>query len=131
MVYARSPLEAYRWQSRIVIVFADAGTTEKLAQQHRTLASDLGGLKDRDLLIVTVQEDLVNIDGIASHSIGADRLRDAFDDQVQGYSILLIGKDGGVKMRSKELVAKKDLFALIDGMPMRQREMRMRSRSEP
>lgn len=38
-------------------------------------------------------------------------------------SVLLIGKDGGVKMRAKRL-AISEIFSGIDAMPMRQREMR-------
>jgi hypothetical protein len=36
---------------------------------------------------------------------------------------LLIGKDGGVKLRSSEPVSVKDIFGLIDSMPMRRQEM--------
>ena len=39
------------------------------------------------------------------------------------FSILLIGKDGGEKLRSHEIPDLDTLFALIDGMPMRPREM--------
>jgi len=39
------------------------------------------------------------------------------------FQVLLIGKDGGVKLRSSEPVSMKDLFGLIDSMPMRQQEM--------
>ena len=42
------------------------------------------------------------------------------------FSVILIGKDGGVKLRSAEPVSAEAIFGLIDGMPMRQREMRNR-----
>jgi hypothetical protein len=35
----------------------------------------------------------------------------------------LIGKDGTVKLRSAEPVPVKDIFGLIDSMPMRRQEM--------
>ncbi len=50
---------------------------------------------------------------------GADALRDG-----QGFQVLLIGKDGGIKMRSATPVAAEDILSLIDSMPMRQQEMR-------
>ena len=40
---------------------------------------------------------------------------------------VLIGKDGGVKLRQEELVRPAELFALIDSMPMRKHEMGRRS----
>jgi len=45
-----------------------------------------------------------------------------------GFQVLLIGKDGGVKLRSSEPVSMKDLFGLIDSMPMRQQEMESKNK---
>ena len=39
------------------------------------------------------------------------------------FSVLLIGKDGGVKRRSTEVLDAWEFFDQIDTMPMRQREM--------
>jgi hypothetical protein len=38
--------------------------------------------------------------------------------------IVLIGLDGGVKLRQNEFLGCEDLFAIIDGMPMRRRELK-------
>jgi hypothetical protein len=44
-------------------------------------------------------------------------------------TILLIGKDGGVKLRREtEILGCRELFATIDVMPMRRREMREQDR---
>ena len=40
------------------------------------------------------------------------------------FEIILIGLDGGIKLRQQELLTTRDLFAIIDGMPMRRAEMR-------
>lgn len=46
-----------------------------------------------------------------------------------GFETLLVGRDGGVKLRSREPVGPEELFGRIDEMPMRQREIReMRER---
>lgn len=42
------------------------------------------------------------------------------------FSVVLIGKDGGEKLRRTTPLAPADLFALVDAMPMRQAEMRER-----
>jgi hypothetical protein len=42
----------------------------------------------------------------------------------QGFTYLLIGKDGGVKARAREAVPLDEVFRQIDSMPMRQQEMR-------
>lgn len=41
-----------------------------------------------------------------------------------GFSVVLIGKDGGEKLRRTTPLPPADLFALVDAMPMRQAEMR-------
>ena len=38
--------------------------------------------------------------------------------------MILVGKDGTEKLRAHHVVSAQALFALIDAMPMRQREMR-------
>lgn len=45
------------------------------------------------------------------------------------FAAVLVGRDGGVKFRSGEPVPATDLFARIDTMPMRRREMREKNRS--
>jgi hypothetical protein len=42
------------------------------------------------------------------------------------FALLLIGKDGLEKLRSREVVSPETLFRLVDSMPMRQEEMRMK-----
>jgi len=46
--------------------------------------------------------------------------RNDFDD----FAVIPVGKDGTVKLRKDRPVAPKDIFRLIDSMPMRQREMK-------
>ena len=38
--------------------------------------------------------------------------------------MILIGLDGGVKLRQTEMISLDKLFTLIDGMPMRRREIK-------
>lgn len=40
------------------------------------------------------------------------------------FTFILIGKDGGEKMRSDTVVSTQQLFAVIDAMPMRKNEMK-------
>jgi Domain of unknown function (DUF4174) len=40
------------------------------------------------------------------------------------FTVLLIGKDGFVKLRSKEIVSASRIYAFVDAMPMRKDEMR-------
>jgi hypothetical protein len=43
--------------------------------------------------------------------------------QSGSFALRLIGKDGGVKLSTASPTAMTEIYALIDTMPMRQREM--------
>jgi hypothetical protein len=42
------------------------------------------------------------------------------------FRVMLIGKDGGVKLNSEQPVTVNQIFELIDSMPMRHHEMRQK-----
>ena len=54
----------------------------------------------------------------------AEDLFKKFKKTKNGFEIILIGLDGGIKLRQNELLSTRKLFELIDGMPMRQAEIR-------
>lgn len=43
------------------------------------------------------------------------------------FTVMLIGKDGGIKLSQTSPVTNTELFELIDAMPMRRQEMRERA----
>jgi hypothetical protein len=54
----------------------------------------------------------------------AEALRRRFSVQSGRFAVILIGKDGGVKMVREHEADLQEIFDRIDAMPMRQREMR-------
>jgi bifunctional DNA-binding transcriptional regulator/antitoxin component of YhaV-PrlF toxin-antitoxin module len=55
-------------------------------------------------------------------------LRKKFNIPRGEFAIILVGKDGGIKLNRAEHSQLNDIFALIDAMPMRQEEMRQKIR---
>jgi hypothetical protein len=108
------PLAKYRWKNRLVLVFAPAGTSPERTEQRRLLQARQLDADERDLLVLDVLPD----------SPGAAALRQRFNVKPQEFRVLLIGKDGGEKLRREKPVPPQELFDLIDSMPMRQGEMR-------
>ncbi len=102
---------AYAGTSRVLLVLA-ALDDIRTAQQARLLSADRAGAAERDLVLVEPaaldQADLRRRYGVAPGRFAA----------------LLIGKDGGVKLRSDAPLSTRTLFEAIDAMPMRQAEMR-------
>ena len=124
MTTAAEPLERYRWQNRIIVVFADLAPRRAFDRQLALLAEDPDALAERDLIVVTTDDDRVGISGAKPADPTPTDLRRAYDVPPDRFAVLLIGKDGGVKLRSDQPVPLADVNALIDTMPMRRREMR-------
>jgi hypothetical protein len=49
-----------------------------------------------------------------------------FDVSPKSFAVVLVGKDGGVKLKRNVKVRLEEVFTLIDSMPMRQDEMRQK-----
>lgn len=98
---------------RRLLVFASGAASTALATQRRLLAGDAAALRERDLDVV---EDVVDAGG-------GSALRRRYAIAPGQFAVLLIGKDGGVKLRSDTPIAAARLTATIDTMPMRRDEM--------
>jgi hypothetical protein len=85
------------------------------------------GLNERDIVVIFVIEDALSTKRKPTPNASAVDLRDAYDVLPHEFRVVLIGKDGGVKLRQEEPISMADLFALIDSMPMRKQEMGRRS----
>lgn len=107
-------LASYRDQNRVVLIFASSPEDAHYLEQQRFFKRAASGLAERDLIVVA----------IAQADDAAESLRRAFGIARAEFAVVLLGKDGGEKKRFKRPVTPDELFALIDQMPMRQREMR-------
>jgi len=117
-------LDALRWKNRVLVLFSPSESDASFQSQKQGLASSAEGVVDRDLMILEIIEQGQSRAGnqlLSEKAVQAIRKR--LGVQAGRFQVLLIGKDGGVKLRSSEPVSMKDLFELIDSMPMRQQEM--------
>jgi len=117
-------LDDYRWQNRIIMLFAPSAEHPDFTLQLKELAQYKTEVEERDLKVFKVFETTGSLDEHALSEEEIRFLRAQHDAVPQAFTFILVGKDGGVKRRSNSVVAAADLFAQIDSMPMRQREMR-------
>ncbi len=119
--------ERFEWQNRLLLVFAPDADDPRLRRQDEILGAVGAGLADRDMRIIHLRPGApVTVDGIAfATPAAADIYRD-FDIDTSEFAVLLIGKDGTVKMKNNEPPAISAVFDLIDSMPMRQLEMQQK-----
>jgi hypothetical protein len=118
-------LKQYRWQNRLLLIFAPSEDYPA----YRFLADELrrqqNGVHDRDVLVFALMEKGQSRLGDARLDKAAgELLRKRFSAKQGAFTVVLIGKDGGEKLRREERATLGEIFGLIDTMPMRRREMR-------
>jgi Domain of unknown function (DUF4174) len=112
-------LKASRWQQRVLLLYAPTPADAALRRQQELLRAARPGLAARDVLVrVLVGSELAPAD--------ARYLTQRLSVDAGRFSVVLLGKDGGVKRRETQPVAPASLFSTIDAMPMRQQETRQR-----
>ena len=120
-------IDALRWQQRVLVVSAPSEDDERLETQRETIAGARAEFADRDLVLVTlVDAGTSSADERPLTAEEADGVRERLDIRQGSFTVLLIGKDGTKKLASNEPVAMAEIYALIDSMPMRRREMEER-----
>jgi len=111
---AASPTIAQmRWERRVLIVAAPSAEDTALAEQRRILANWKINADARDLTIVEVVGETVR--GATDTAAGLRRKYRL----PAAFTAILIGKDGGEKLRSAKPFPAAALEATIDAMPMR------------
>jgi len=120
-------LMQYQWKKRVLVVSAPNEDDKNLVQQRNELALTADDFADRDMVLMTLLDDAVSTAGerelVAEEATMA---RSALRIRPGSFALRLIGKDGSVKLTGEEAAPMADIYALIDGMPMRQREKRDR-----
>lgn len=109
-------LEDFLWIKRPVVVFADSPADPRFVQQMQFLTRELDELVLRDVVIITDTDP-------AAQSALRTKLRP------RGFMLVLIGKDGEVKLRKPLPWSVRELSRTIDKMPIRQQEIRDRRAS--
>ena len=118
-------LSAYQWKNRLLLLFAPHRDDPELNALQKQIMAQIGGVKDRDLVIFQLFEQegsRVDKKDLSPDTVSWLRKRYAAD--VNQFIVVLVGKDGGVKLKQVGPVDLEDIFARIDRMPMRIQEMR-------
>ena len=118
-------LDEFQWENRILVTFAPQPDDESYQTQIETFSSHENEHRDRDLVTISIfNRECSTLDGEVISDSSSQGIRERLSPPESGYSIFLIGKDGGVKLKQDEVLEPAELFHVIDRMPMRQREMR-------
>ena len=108
----------FTWRNRVLLVFGTAASPQ-LSRQIAALKGQTAALAERDMVVLQVTPDAVTQVFGTAGDIQPAQLRKDLKVTDDRFEIVLIGKDGGVKLRSKTVVSDAEVFDLIDRMPMR------------
>jgi hypothetical protein len=118
---AADVLSDARWRFRLVIVNVAAEDDPLRSAQRALVDQDTAGWKERRMRLVEVVGDRVTCNGSAIKAPAAE-IRAALALPPTPGAVVLIGLDGGVKLRQSHAATNEQLFGLIDAMPMRRAE---------
>ncbi|WP_238372370.1 DUF4174 domain-containing protein [Heliomarina baculiformis] len=103
-------LKDMQWKHRPVLLFAPSEDSADYTKQMALFRQAEAALAERDMVVLSDVEPQT-----------PSPIRQAFSPG--GFKLVLVGKDGGVKLEKDMVLSPEELFAVIDRMPMRQREM--------
>lgn len=115
-------LDQVRWVNRILVVAAESQQQRDLLTMASEAKAHSCQFSNRDLRMLLIVAGNVFFDGKAVGATSASRLIAQLGLPDEEFAMLLIGKDGGIKQRWRSAVPVQEIFAVIDGMPMRRSE---------
>ena len=121
---AATELGDYLWQRRPLLLFAPTQSDPRLVETVRRIEASRCDFTDRDMVLgLIVTEGSSTLDGQVLDTSQVRQLLSTFRIGVNTFSAVLIGKDGGEKLRVNDVPDLAAIYAVIDGMPMRGSEM--------
>ena len=114
-------------QFRPLLIFAPRPDDPRLEIQMRTLQEHSPETQDRDLAVIALPYGSPSPSRLQLTPAEAEAARRRFGIAPGDFAVILLGKDGGEKLRSGKSLAMSRIEETIDAMPMRQNEIRAKS----
>ena len=117
MIVCLSGIVSSDTDKRQLLLFTQKKNTGLAEKQLAIWKEAQAEMEERDLTITVIK--------------GNDLLHKKYkvDSQTE-FTVILLGKDGGEKLRTQNLLTTNKLFALIDAMPMRRHEMQKKEKNQ-
>ena len=123
-VYSQD-LSSHKWKDRLLIVNVANKNSALYKAQIAEFNQNIKGLEERKLVLYHFKGNEYKV-GWELKSEWKQRGKNGrkYQKSTSDFEVLLIGLDGGIKLRQNELLKSQKLFSIIDAMPMRIQEMR-------
>lgn len=103
-------LEDYLWEKRPVVIFADSPDDPAYRTQMDYIERDMPSLEERDVVVITDTDP-------AARTAVRQKLRP------RGFSMVILDKDGEIKMRKPLPWNVREIARAIDKFPLRRQEI--------
>jgi hypothetical protein len=117
-------LSEMRDRVRPLLIFAPTANDARLLEQVRVVSEHAKEAADRQLVTVAVAEDGNSQAGHRLADADVAEARRRFHVRPGEFAVVLVGKDGGEKLRAAKPFSFDTLRDAIDAMPMRREEMK-------
>ncbi|WP_108802595.1 DUF4174 domain-containing protein [Aquimarina sp. Aq107] len=120
-------LNKHRWEDRLILIIADSYKNPKLVKQLKEFKNKSKNLQDRKLIVyqITPTSYQTGIDKNTSTKSSASYKK--YNASNEDFKIILLGLDGGTKLKSNKVLSSVQIFDQIDQMPMRRQELRIKN----
>jgi len=121
-------LTQFQWKNRLLFLFAEDANDPFFKNLQSQIMAQKAEVDDRDLIIFELPaKGSTRMGTTPLDRQQADSIRAHLDIPGNTFSLILVGKDGGIKLKREDRVDLSDVFGLIDSMPMRKREMQQKN----
>ncbi len=123
MVFAQS-LKEYQWKNRLVFLVDESMESKTMNTQLQLFLNDSDELKERDIVLFQLTPKAVTLSNGKKNVLDPNYVYNFLSIHKTHKGVILVGKDGGIKLKKPFEVPPKDIYGLIDGMPMRKSEIK-------
>jgi hypothetical protein len=115
-------MEKHLWENRVLLIYSIDEKSQKLENQLTILREHKKKLLERKIVVYSFTERYsFNFKNKWENS---EILYSKFNPKNEAFRVILIGLDGKIKLEQSTILSTEKLFTIIDGMPIRKREIR-------
>ena len=123
-------LDSLRDSARPLLIFAPKPDDPQLEIQLRTLNEHAPAMREREVVPIAIPYRTPSPTPAGLNNADGEAARRRFHVAPGQFAVILLGKDGGEKLRSDKPLSMTKLNSTVDAMPMRQ-EMHGKRRPQP
>ncbi|XMO87583.1 DUF4174 domain-containing protein [Algibacter sp. AS12] len=121
-------IASHQWENRVLLVLTDGANTSTFQNQIKELQAHENGLTNRKLIVYQIKKHSYTKGLLDEAWQNSSKTYEKYKSKNSSFEVILIGLDGGIKIRQPHLLTCEKLFEIIDVMPMRKSELKLRSR---